>query len=56
MRRSARIVLVASPGRLFRIGHTWYSPPWRAVQARVGPWDGQSDHLPLFATLALEEE
>lgn len=46
----------AVPGRLLRIDFVWYSDHWRAMDAKVGDWDGQSDHLPVFASLVLESE
>jgi endonuclease/exonuclease/phosphatase (EEP) superfamily protein YafD len=45
---------VASPSRLFRIDFVWHSDHWRAQDAHVGDWDGQSDHLPVLATLLLQ--
>ena len=47
---------VPSPSRLFRIDYIWYSDHWQALDAQVGEWDGQSDHLPIFATLHLQKE
>lgn len=47
---------VPSPSHLFRIDMVWYSDHWRAQQAYVGEWDGQSDHLPVFAELLLKPE
>lgn len=47
---------VASPSRLFRIDFVWYSDHWRAMESYVGKWDGQSDHLPVFANLLLQPE
>jgi endonuclease/exonuclease/phosphatase (EEP) superfamily protein YafD len=44
---------VPSPSRLFRIDYVWHSDHWQALDARVGDWDGQSDHLPVLATLIL---
>ncbi|MGQ9599063.1 MAG: endonuclease/exonuclease/phosphatase family protein [Anaerolineae bacterium] len=41
------------PDRLFRIDYVWASPHWQILDARVGDWDGQSDHLPVLATLQL---
>lgn len=43
------------PSRLLRLDYVWYSDHWRAVDAHVGAWDGQSDHLPVVATLALSD-
>jgi endonuclease/exonuclease/phosphatase (EEP) superfamily protein YafD len=47
---------VPSPSRLFRIDYVWHSDHWQALDAHVGEWDGQSDHLPIFATLHLQAE
>lgn len=47
---------VSSPSRLFRIDYVWYSADWRVMEVKVGAWDGQSDHLPVFATLVLGDE
>lgn len=43
----------ALPARLFRIDYVWCSRHWQILDIRVGDWDGQSDHLPLLATLGL---
>jgi endonuclease/exonuclease/phosphatase (EEP) superfamily protein YafD len=47
---------VPSPSRLFRIDYVWHSDHWQTLDAHVGEWDGQSDHLPVFATLQLQAE
>ncbi len=47
---------VPSPSRLFRIDYVWHSDHWQALETQVGEWDGQSDHLPVFATLQLQRE
>jgi endonuclease/exonuclease/phosphatase (EEP) superfamily protein YafD len=47
---------VPSPSRMFRIDYVWHSDHWQALDAHVGQWDGQSDHLPVFATLHLGAE
>ncbi len=44
---------VSSPSRLWRIDLVWHSDHWRALASHVGEWDGQSDHLPVFAELVL---
>jgi endonuclease/exonuclease/phosphatase (EEP) superfamily protein YafD len=36
-----------------RIDYVFYSSHWRAAAARLGPWDGGSDHRPVVAELAL---
>ncbi len=41
------------PRRLWRLDYVWYSDHWQALEAHVGPWDGQSDHLPIVADLVL---
>jgi vancomycin resistance protein VanJ len=47
---------VPSPSRLFRIDYVWHSGHWQTLDAHMGEWDGQSDHLPVFATLQLQTE
>jgi endonuclease/exonuclease/phosphatase (EEP) superfamily protein YafD len=47
---------VGSPSRLFRIDYVWYSAHWQVMETEVGAWDGQSDHLPVLATLVLGGE
>ena len=47
---------VPSPSRLFRIDYVWHSDHWQTLDAHVGEWDGQSDHLSVFATLQLQAE
>ncbi|NJN66960.1 MAG: hypothetical protein HC884_09750 [Chloroflexaceae bacterium] len=41
------------PMWLVRIDYVFHSDDWQALSARIGPWDGQSDHRPIIATLAL---
>jgi vancomycin resistance protein VanJ len=41
------------PKWLVRIDYVFYSEHWRALSARIGPWDGISDHRPVMATLIL---
>lgn len=41
------------PRWLIRIDYIWHSPHWRAVEARIVPWDGHSDHRPALARLIL---
>ncbi len=43
------------PQWLVRIDYVFHSRHWRTVDARIGPWDGVSDHRPVLATLALTE-
>jgi endonuclease/exonuclease/phosphatase (EEP) superfamily protein YafD len=40
------------PNWLLRIDYVFHSAEWRAVDARIGPWDGGSDHRPLLVRLA----
>jgi vancomycin resistance protein VanJ len=42
-----------APRRLLRLDYVWYSGQWAALEARVDRWNGQSDHMPLVATLLL---
>ena len=44
---------VPIPMWLVRIDYVFHSRHWRAVSARVGPWDGVSDHRPVVAQLTL---
>ncbi len=39
--------------RIVRLDYIWYSDRWEVVEAHVAPWDGQSDHLAVVATLLL---
>jgi vancomycin resistance protein VanJ len=43
------------PDRLVRIDHVFHSAEWRAEFARVGEWDGFSDHRPVVARLRLTQ-
>jgi endonuclease/exonuclease/phosphatase (EEP) superfamily protein YafD len=47
---------VPLPGRLARIDYVWSSDHWDVLDAHVGRWDGQSDHLPVLAQLRLQTE
>jgi vancomycin resistance protein VanJ len=38
---------------LLRIDYIFHSRHWQARSARIGPWDGVSDHRPVIATLVL---
>jgi vancomycin resistance protein VanJ len=42
---------VPLPMWLVRIDYVFHSEHWRAVSARIGPWDRISDHLPVVAEL-----
>jgi vancomycin resistance protein VanJ len=52
---STRLVLhgITIPQWLVRIDYVWHSAHWQAVEARLGPWDGHSDHRPTIARLVL---
>lgn len=41
------------PRWLVRIDYVWHSAHWQAVGARLGRWDGHSDHRPIVARLVL---
>lgn len=41
------------PQWLVRIDYVFHSRQWQTVEAHLGPWDGGSDHRPVYATLAL---
>jgi len=43
------------PDRLVRIDHIFHSDDWGAEAARVGDWDGASDHHPVIARLRLRQ-
>jgi len=43
------------PRWLVRIDYVFHSRQWQTVEARIGPWDGASDHRPVLATLALTD-
>jgi endonuclease/exonuclease/phosphatase (EEP) superfamily protein YafD len=38
---------------LLRIDYIFHSRDWRTHWARIGPWDGVSDHRPVLARLVL---
>jgi hypothetical protein len=38
---------------VLRIDYIFHSRHWQARSARIGPWDGVSDHRPVIATLVL---
>jgi len=42
------------PSWLVRIDYIFYSEDFRALDARIGPWDGVSDHRSVLATLSWE--
>lgn len=41
------------PQWLVRIDYIFHSAEWETLSARIGPWDGGSDHRPVLAVLAL---
>jgi endonuclease/exonuclease/phosphatase (EEP) superfamily protein YafD len=41
------------PQWLVRIDYVFYSDHWQAVDARIAPWEGSSDHRGVVAELAL---
>jgi endonuclease/exonuclease/phosphatase (EEP) superfamily protein YafD len=41
------------PMWLLRIDYILHSRDWRTHWARIGPWDGVSDHRPVLARLVL---
>jgi endonuclease/exonuclease/phosphatase (EEP) superfamily protein YafD len=44
------------PKWLIRIDYVFCSYDWQAIDARIGPWDGKSDHRPVIAEVALRTE
>ena len=44
---------VPVPMWLVRIDYVFHSRDWNAQWARIGPWDGVSDHRPVLVRLAL---
>jgi len=47
---------VPIPMWLVRIDYVFHSEHWRAVSARIGPWDRISDHRPVVAALIRVQE
>jgi endonuclease/exonuclease/phosphatase (EEP) superfamily protein YafD len=43
------------PSWLVRIDYVFHTEEWRTLSAQVGPWDGESDHRPVVATLQLQQ-
>jgi len=39
------------PPRLWRLDYVFASAGWQVVHSQAGPWDGQSDHWPVWADL-----
>ncbi len=46
---------IAVPKWLVRIDFVFHSAHWRAVSARIGPFDGVSDHRPVIVELTLRD-
>lgn len=44
------------PMWMVRIDYVFYSRHWQAASARIGPWDGVSDHRPVVAKLFLARD
>jgi vancomycin resistance protein VanJ len=49
-----RIAGYAIPMWVVRIDYIFHSDDWLATEARLGKWDGVSDHRPVVVTLELE--
>ena len=43
------------PMWVVRIDYIFYSEDWKAIAAKLGKWDGVSDHRPVIAELELQE-
>jgi len=50
---NVRFGALTIPRWLVRIDYVWHSSHWRAIEARLGQWDGHSDHRPTIARLVL---
>ncbi len=50
---NVRFGALTIPRWLVRIDYVWHSSHWRATEARLGQWDGHSDHRPTIARLVL---
>ncbi len=46
---------ISVPKWLIRIDYVFCSYDWEAIDARIGPWDGGSDHRPVIAEVTLRE-
>ena len=44
------------PKWLIRIDYVFCSYDWQPIDARIGPWDGHSDHRPVIAEVALRTQ
>ena len=49
-----QVSAIGPVGWLARIDHVFHSDDWTTVGARLGQWDGRSDHRPIIATLQLD--
>lgn len=47
---------ITVPLWLIRIDYIFHSHHWQAVSARIGSWDGYSDHRPVIAKLVLTQD
>lgn len=50
---NVRFGALTIPRWLVRIDYVWHTSHWRAIEARLGQWDGHSDHRPTVARLVL---
>ncbi|HKC75814.1 MAG TPA: endonuclease/exonuclease/phosphatase family protein [Chloroflexota bacterium] len=50
------ILGIPVPMWLLRIDYIFHSRDWRTRWARIGPWDGVSDHRPVLARLVLSQD
>jgi endonuclease/exonuclease/phosphatase (EEP) superfamily protein YafD len=46
---------ISAPQWLIRIDYVFCTYDWQPVEARIGPWDGGSDHRPIIAKVALRQ-
>jgi endonuclease/exonuclease/phosphatase (EEP) superfamily protein YafD len=46
---------IDAPQWLIRIDYVFCTYDWEAMDARIGPWDGHSDHRPVIAEVALRQ-
>jgi len=51
-----QVLGVDLPQWLIRIDYVFCSYDWQPIDARIGPWDGYSDHRPVIAEVALRTE
>ncbi|MBK7782061.1 MAG: endonuclease/exonuclease/phosphatase family protein [Ardenticatenia bacterium] len=55
-RSQHQVPAIGPIGWLARIDHVFHSNDWTTVSARLGQWDGRSDHRPVIARLQLRAE